>query len=332
MRSTKNIFILGGFIGISLFLFYCCRTAENGVSVLGEVEHPEDNPSSEAKIELGRKLFFDTRLSVDNTVSCATCHHPEWAFTDRKPVAEGVEGRKSMRNAPSILNSGFLETVMFDAHLPTLEMQVIVPIQEHVEMDMNMKDLMAKLRKVPEYQQAAKDIFGRDEFDAWVLTRSISAFERSLISDNSPFDQFYYKGDKDAMTESAKRGWKLFSEELYCTKCHPAPHFTTFKAENNGLHVDYGEDKGRYRVTKDSADIGKFKIPSLRNVTITYPYMHDGSFSMLYMVINHYKNGGSGHWNQSELIQPFELDQSKTDDLVNFLKALKDTSYMKDFR
>lgn len=326
----KSIAIIGGVLLVFPFLMQCSGTKER-VAIFEDVVHPEDNPTSAAKIELGRKLFFDNRLSRDNTVSCATCHVPEFAFTDRKAVSVGVAGGLTQRNSPSILNAGYLETVMFDAHLPTLEQQVIVPIQEHVEMDMSMIDLLKRLQGIDEYVQAAKDIFDR-EFDAWVLTRAIAAFERSLISDNSNFDRYFYQQEKNAMSASAIRGWKLFSEELYCTKCHPAPHFTTYKAEANGLYEDYGEDKGRFRIHHDTADIGKFKVPSLRNIELTYPYMHDGSFKELSEIIDHYAKGGENHFNKSEIIQPFQIDDQQKVDLINFLNSLTDTSYMKDYR
>lgn len=286
---------------------------------------------SAEKIELGRKLFFDKRLSRDNSISCASCHIPAFAFTDRKIVSEGVEGRKTQRNSPSILNAAFLKTAMFDAHLTSLEMQVIVPIQEHVEMDMKMLDLIEKLKKVDEYQLAAKKIFGRD-FDPFVLTRSISAFERSLISMNSPFDRFYYGKNTHAISADAKKGWKLFSEKLYCTKCHPAPHFTTHLAENNGLYLEYGEDKGRFRIFNDSNDIGKFKIPSLRNIALTYPYMHDGSVSSISDVILHYSQGGKGHPLQNKSIQPFKISTAEIQYLTAFFNSLTDTTYMNAFR
>lgn len=165
-------------------------------------------------------------------------------FTDNLTVSEGIKGQHTERNSPSILNAAFLKTAMFDAHLETLELQVIVPIQEKTEMGHNMKDLMKVLRADPEYQKAAKEIYGRD-FDAWVLTRSISAYERSLVSMNSRFDQ-YQKGNKNAINATEKAGWKLFSETLYCTKCHTPPNFTTYVAENNGLYASYEE-----KATKD---------------------------------------------------------------------------------
>jgi cytochrome c peroxidase len=308
-----------------------CKSSSGSVSLYPTIEHPADNPSSEAKIELGRKLFFDTRLSKGDAIACVSCHRPDFAFTDRIPLSQGVEGRHTERNSPSVLNAGYLPTVMFDAHIETLEKQAIVPIQEHVEMDMDMKTLLNKLRAIPEYSEAAREIFDRD-FDAWVLTRSISAFQRSLISLNSRFDQYYYQNEKSALTDSEKRGWKLFSKELYCTECHAPPMFTNYEPINNGLYSDYGKDKGRFRIHNDSTDIGKFKVPSLRNIDLTHPYMHDGSVRTLEDVIAHYSKGGNPHKNKDERIVPFSISDDEQTDLIHFFEALTDTSYMKDFR
>lgn len=329
MPRNRALFSLGGIILGSLFLLNCKHSAIQ-FTAIGPIEHPSDNPFSTTKIALGRALFFDPRLSRTNSVSCATCHIPELAFTDGKTVSEGVEGRKTMRNSPSILNAAFLKTVMFDAHLPTLEMQVIVPIQEHTEMDMNMQELIAKLRQIPEYANASESIFQRP-FDAFVLSRAIAAFERTLVSTNSRFDRYYFDGQQTALTKSEVKGWKLFSGKLHCIRCHPAPFFTTFQAENNGLYAEYPIDKGRFRVSDDSTDIGKFKIPSLRNVELTAPYMHDGSLATLWDVIQHYEQGGSGHTNQSPILEPFKLSTQEKVDLRNFLQTLTDTTYLKDF-
>jgi cytochrome c peroxidase len=323
-------FLLIGAIILPFFMLQC-KTNGSTVLTIDEIIVPKDNPMSAEKIALGKSLFFDKRLSNDETISCATCHVPAFAFTDRKKVSEGVLGRKTQRNSPSLLNAGFLKTMMFDAHLTTLEMQVIVPVQEHVEMDMKMQDLIARLRKVEYYQNSAKKIFNRD-FDAYVLTRSISSFERSLVSQNSRFDQFYYGKNKKAITKDEKNGWLIFSEKLYCTKCHPAPHFTNFNAQNNGLYSEYGEDKGRFRIFNDSMDIGKFKVPSLRNIELTFPYMHDGSMSTIESVIDHYKAGGKKHPLQSSLIQPFTLSTKETYQLKKFLFSLTDTSYLENYR
>lgn len=291
------------------------------------VPAPQDNPTTPEKAELGRKLFFDKRLSLNGTVACATCHDPKKAFSDQLKTSIGINGERTERNAPSVLNSGFLKTVMFDAHLKTLELQVIVPLQEPTEMGHNMKKLIPQLRAIPEYQEAAQQIFKRD-FDAYVLTRAISAFQRTLVSMNSRFDQ-YQAGNKKALDKDARAGWKLFSEKLYCIQCHPAPYFTTFEAANNGLYLDFGKDKGRFRINLDSADIGKFKIPSLRNSELTFPYMHDGSMETLEKVIAHYSQGGKKHPLQSSTIIPFEISAIEQKQLVSFLKSLTDTSYLK---
>lgn len=291
------------------------------------VPAPQDNPTTPEKAELGRKLFFDKRLSLNGTVACATCHDPKKAFSDQLKTSIGINGERTERNAPSVLNSGFLKTVMFDAHLKTLELQVIVPLQEPTEMGHNMKKLIPQLRAIPEYQEAAQQIFKRD-FDAYVLTRAISAFQRTLVSMNSRFDQ-YQAGNKKALDKDARAGWKLFSEKLYCIQCHPAPYFTTFEAANNGLYLDFRKDKGRFRINLDSADIGKFKIPSLRNSELTFPYMHDGSMETLEKVIAHYSQGGKKHPLQSSTIIPFEISAIEQKQLVSFLKSLTDTSYLK---
>jgi len=325
IKTSVNWFF---FACIGVFLAQC-RNSKNTVIVELDSVHLESNFELE-KVELGRKLFFDKRLSSDETVSCSSCHLPEMAFTDGLKVSVGVEGRLTERNSPSLLNSGDLPTVMFDGHLPTLEQQVIVPIQEHVEMNMNMLDLITKLKGIPEYSNAAKECFNR-EFDPWVLTRAISAFERSLTSKNSPFDKYYSDNESKAISKSAKRGWKIFSEDLYCTNCHPAPNFTTYETINNGLYMNYGTDKGRFRIFNDSNDIGKFKIPSLRNITLTAPYMHDGSKASIYDVIDHYSRGGESHKLKDKRITSFKLSDEQENDLINFFSTLVDTSYMKNY-
>ena len=318
--SVALVIVLG-------FLALRCGSSQD-LNAFVSIPTPPDNPQNAAKIALGRKLFFDTRLSLDGTVSCATCHDPRKAFTDNLAKSKGINGQLSERNAPSLLNAAFLKTAMFDAHLQTLELQVIVPIQEPVEMGHNMKNLLKQLRQIPEYQAAAKAIFGRD-FDAWVLTRSISAFERSLLSMNAPFDQ-YLAGNKKAMSKDQLAGWRIFSEDLYCIKCHPAPYFTTYEASNNGLYANYEgkTDQGRFRIHHDSSDIGKFKVPSLRNLPLTYPYMHDGSLQTIADVLAHYQKGGAGHPLQDQQIVAFNLSGKEKQQLTAFFNALVDTSYL----
>ena len=321
LRKTVYFF---GFFFFGLTFWMCKSLPDLNQYVSTPI--PVDNPMDSAKIALGKSLFFDTRLSKDNTINCASCHNPDRAFTDGKIKSIGINGQKTERNSPSLLNAGFLPTVMFDAHLKTLELQVLVPLQEPSEMGHNMRKLTPLLRKDSVYQKAAQDIYGRD-FDAWVLTRSIAAFERSLVSMSAPYDHFI-KGDSSALSKKEQAGLKIFSEKLYCTECHAPPYFTNHEARNNGLYLDYGSDKGRFRINQDSSEIGYFKVPSLRNIEYTAPYMHDGSFGSIEEVIDHYASGGAGHRLQDPRIKSFELSKKERESLISFLYALTDLSFV----
>jgi len=312
-----------GALFILLALLFQCDVSENEeeISVLGKVLHPKNNPYSKEKAALGEKLFFDKRLSLNNEISCATCHVPEKAFTDGEKLGKGVKGRSAIRNSPSLWNVGFSSTFMFDGEIKSLEEQALVPILDHNEMGASMKIVIEKLKNDKSYQKAARKIFNRD-FDAWVLTRSIACYERTLISDNSNFDRFHFKNEKNAISPSAKRGWELFSGKLNCVKCHPAPFFTDYKVHNNGRTSNESEDKGRFRINSDSTEIGFFKVPSLRNVAITAPYMHDGSIQTLDLVIDYYASGGGKGMNQEKEILPFKISKQEKNDLINFIKSL----------
>ena len=319
----KTVYSFGFFIcGLT---FWMCKSLPD-LNQYVSTPVPEDNPMDSAKVALGKALFFDTRLSLDNSISCASCHNPELAFTDGLKTSTGINGQKTQRNSPSLLNAGFLPTVMYDAHLKTLELQVIVPLQEASEMGNNMRTLTPILRAIPEYQTAAQSIYGRD-FDAWVLTRSLAAFERSLVSLSAPYDHFT-KGDAAALSPKEQAGLKIFSEKLYCTECHTPPYFTNYEPKNNGLYLDYGSDKGRFRINMDSSEMGCFKVPSLRNIELTAPYMHDGSFASLEEVIDHYAKGGAGHVLQDPRIKPFNLSSVERSALIAFLYSLTDLSFV----
>lgn len=282
------------------------------------------------KEELGRRLFFDKRLSKDASISCADCHRPELAFTDGKTKSVGVGGREAFRNSPTLLNLKDANAFMFDAHIQTLEEQAIVPIQDANEMNHRMGDLIKRLQSIPEYARAAKELYNRT-FDAWVLTRSLAAFERTLISDNSAFDA-YLKGEKHSgWNENAEKGWQLF-KKMECIACHQLPNFTNNEARNNGLYADYQKDQGKFRINGDSAMIGAFKVPSLRNSSLTAPYMHDGSIPNLESVIDHYVSGGSAHANKDQLITKRSITAEEQFFLISFLHSLTDTSYMVNYR
>jgi cytochrome c peroxidase len=301
-------------------------------NILSPTEFIENRSQSTSKFnspeEFGRALFFDSRLSRDNSISCASCHIPDKAFTDGRSKSIGVRGRMAMRNAPTLLNVGSASFFMFDAHIKSLEEQAIVPIQDSNEMDLPMGDLIDRLKGITIYTEASRRLYNRD-IDAWVVTRALASFQRTLKSDNSPFDQ-YLSGDRDAISTKAQKGWKLF-QRLKCLECHQLPHFTDYKARNNGVFSGGESDKGKFRIAGDSSYMGAFKVATLRNVALTAPYMHDGSFATLTDVIQHYNTGGSGHWNQDSRVKKQGLSDREIDYLINFLESLTDTSYMKKF-
>lgn len=316
----------------TLCLLFTITSCTNSPSIqpVDSTETLTQSQKDSLKIELGRTLFFDKNLSTTGTVSCASCHDPKLAFTDGLKTSKGIHDSITDRNSPSLLNSKFLTSVMMDAELPDLERQVLVPLQEHNEMGNDMKDLIERIQHDVYYDSLSRLIFDQS-FNSFVLTRSIAAFERSLISMNSNFDKFYFQNKENAISDSEKEGWRLFNEEMNCTQCHSLPYFSNFEARNNGFFEHY-TDKGRYRVTGDSTDIGKFKVPSLRNVTLTAPYMHNGEIESLDEILMQYSKGNTNHWNKDSLIQPFDMSSDNLNNLLEFLHTLVDTSYIEEFR
>jgi cytochrome c peroxidase len=287
---------------------------------------PSENEFTEDKFLLGRRLFFDPVLSLDSTISCASCHKPEYAFTDRNKVSFGVSGRSGTRNSPSLGNVVYQPYLLREGGVPTLEMQVGVPIQEHNEFDHNILLIVDKLNQQTSYRELSLKAYGRLP-DAFVLTRSIATFERSLLSGNSSYDKFI-NGDSNALSASAKNGLRLFnSPELKCNQCHAGFNFTNYAFLNNGLY-EHDPDEGRMRLTGKEEDRSLFKVPSLRNVEVTYPYMHDGSINTLEEIIEHYASGGKNNLQKSKLISGFTITGQEKTDLVNFLKALTDTHFI----
>lgn len=290
------------------------------------VVHPEDNEFTMARWELGKRLFSDPILSIDMTVSCASCHLPELAFTDGRSVSLGVENRPGTRNAPSLSNVAYHPYFTREGGVPTLEMQVLVPIQEHNEFDFNIVLAAERLMEDDDYVSMSFAAYDREP-DSFVITRALACFERTLLSGYSSFDQYVYHGDRQALNAKQLRGLDLFfSDRTNCSSCHSGFDFTDYRFANNGLYTDYPDD-GRFRLTSDSADLATFKVPSLRNVGITFPYMHDGSISSLEAVIEHYNTGGAAHFNKSELIKPLGLSDREQADLVAFLRSLTDEEF-----
>jgi cytochrome c peroxidase len=325
---------------------------------------PPDNPQTPEKIALGLKLFFDGRLSADESVACSTCHDPARAFTDGRPASIGIKGRAGQRNAPTILNALYNKTQFWDGRVKTLEEQAALPIVNSVEMGQpSLQAAVDRIASIVEYQQTFRRIFGAPP-NGPDLLRAIASYERTQLSFDSPFDHFI-SGDKNAIEPSAKRGWTLFNTRGRCNKCHAltentqdATYFTDNDFHNIGIgiirhnvvalarqaeqRINSGDTLavdsaaiqtemsalGRFLVSKKEADIASFKTPDLRNVLVTGPYFHDGSQETLWDVMDHY-NKGDGLQNPylDEDIQPLALTEADIDDVVAFLASLTSADY-----
>jgi cytochrome c peroxidase len=301
--------------------------ASNLPSPFATISFPEDNDYSEERWELGKKLFYDNILSIDSTLSCASCHKSQLSFSDDVSFSKGVKDRDGVRNSPSLANVAFHPYFTREGGVPTLEQQVLVPLQEHNEFDFNIVLAGERIAQDSMYVAMSQKAYNRMP-DYYVITRALANFERSLISDNSYFDQYHFETQTDALSNSQKRGMALFySEKTNCSKCHSGPNFTDYSFENNGLYEIY-PDEGRRRLTQLDADESRFKVASLRNVEVTGPYMHDGSINTLAEVIEHYNSGGKDHPNKSKFIRSLNLTPPEKDELLAFLLSLTDNEFL----
>lgn len=284
-----------------------------------EISVPNDNALSLERIALGKRLFYDPILSKDSTISCNSCHFQEYAFADNRSISPGVEERLGKRNSMSLANVAYADVLLREGGVPNLEMQVLVPIQEHNEMDFYIVAVAERMQSDSSYVKQSLEAYNRMP-DAFVITRAIASFERTLLSGNSRYDS-------NILSASEKNGRDLFfSDSLACSSCHGTFLFTNQEMENNGLYEQY-PDSGRYVLTRLQEDIGRFKVPSLRNVELTSPYMHDGSLSTLEQVVSHYESGGSNHFNQSNLVKGFNLTSEERASLIAFLQSLTDYEF-----
>jgi cytochrome c peroxidase len=290
-----------------------------------KVIFPSDNPDTDASVELGGALFFETLMSKDSSISCQSCHLMTQAFADHLPVGEGILKRTVTRNTPSLTNIGLHPYFMADGKFGTLEEQVLGPINEHREFDMTPEEVVARLKTVPLYNELSMKAYNQ-ELNIDVVQKALANFQRVIVSQDSRFD-LYMKNEIE-LTPEEKAGWKLFNNsELNCIQCHGGYNFTNYAFENNGLYAN-PTDSGRALITELNDDIAKFKVPSLRNISITYPYMHDGTFQSLGDVIDHYASGGQNHVNQSELINGFQITAAEKKALIAFLKTLTEDQYL----
>ena len=284
---------------------------------------PSDNPVTTQKVELGKLLFFDKRLSQDNTVACANCHLSQFGFTDGQPVATGIRGQKGGRSAPASFNRVFSSVQFWDGRAPTLEAQSIGPFTNPIEHGFaNYEVMITKMKKIQGYKTMFLQTFGED-ITIENVGKAIASFQRTILSGNSPADRFDLGGEQGAISGAAQRGLTLFRDKARCTKCHSGFNFTDEKFHNLGIGWDDNKvDLGRYLVTKNAEDIGAFKTPTLREISRTAPYMHDGRFKTLDDVVNFYNQGGVKNPHQDPLILPLELTKEEKQDLVQFLKTL----------
>ncbi len=290
------------------------------------MEIPDDNPLSIEKIALGKQLFFDKNLSKDRSISCASCHFQHLAFSDSVSVSVGSDLQLGFRNAPTLTNVGYLNKLFHDGGIPTLERQVMAPFNDSLEFNLPLREAIERIKKDTSYVRQFELVFN-SEPTLFGLTRAIAAYERTLISGNSRYDQQFYQ-EKDVFTEQEWRGYRLFvSDSLNCISCHSGFNFTNESFQNNGTQIVYA-DSGRARITMKQIDNGKFKVPTLRNVAVTAPYMYNGNISTLDEVIDHYAHGGKKHPNQSKLIVGFSLDSLQKDALKAFLYSLTDSTFI----
>ena len=286
---------------------------------------PERNPLTTSKVALGRKLFFDSLLSRDRTRACASCHDPRRAFTDGRAVALGVDGREGTRSAPTLVNRGYGRSFFWDGRATSLEEQVLRPIQHRMEMDMTLEGLLVRLTRDEAYSDLFQSAFG-DDPDAKGLAQALASYVRTILSGNAPFDR-YVKGDRHALTERQRQGLRVFRGKGNCTACHLGPTFTDENFHNTGVAWQAGQllDQGRFAVTSDDEDRGAFKTPTLREVTRTAPYMHDGSIATLEEVIEFYDRGGNANPYLDLEIHPLRLTDEEKTALLAFLRSLSGT-------
>jgi cytochrome c peroxidase len=313
---------------------------------------------SKESVELGKVLFFDTRLSENGTVSCATCHDPASAFASRDAVTTGVNNQKGTRNAPTLLNSAFSKSYFWDGRAATLEEQAKQPLLADSEMGMKTEAALVKrISGIPEYRKRFRRAFPREGITLDSVAKAIAAFERTLVSRNSPFDRFL-SGDTKAITERQKQGWELFKGKAKCAECHvhstASPFFSDEKFYNTGIrtkdlkfetlvqraeglrvqskhappdstvlaHNPHFSDLGRFLITLDSRDLGAFKTPTLRDIELTGPYMHDGSIRTLLDVVRFYNQGGLKNPQLDTKITPLNLTEEELSAIVDFLRSL----------
>ena len=312
----------GAFLMFWVFSFvlvlFSCNSKPKVVEITEEIDRVE------AERLLGQLLFHERRLSKDNTVSCAACHLSHLAFTDGVVKSKGIEGKTAFRNSPTLFNMNDQSLFMFEGVIETLEMQALSPIHDENEMGSSIEEILGKLKEDKVYKKQVHKAYGRD-LDAKAITQSLAAFQRTLVSTSSRYDFYLKDRKKHPLSTEELAGVNLFTQKFNCISCHSKPHFTNGKPESNGIHLTK-DDWGRYRATGKEEDKGKFKVPSLRNIAVTHPYMHDGRFATLEDVLQFYAGKKENHG--AEIVQKYTITAKEQQQIIAFLNTLTDTSLM----
>ena len=294
-----------------------------------QIPQPKDNPLTKEKIELGKILFFDKRLSKNNNISCSSCHNPKNSWTNSVPYSIGSDNKIGERNSPTLINVAYQLNQFWDGRVKTLEEQATKPMKNNLEMNISMKDLIKKLNKIKGYKELFDNAFPSKGITEKTLSKALASFERTIVSNEAPFDE-YIKGDSNAISRKAKEGFRLFLNKGKCNHCHDGFNFTDGSFHNLGLYKGklQGQQLGRYIVKKRSAWYGAMKTPTLRNIIQTYPYFHDGSVTTIEEAIKICGNGGryKDAINLSSYIVDRKLNDIEINKIVTFLKTLSNTS------
>ncbi|MCX5800141.1 MAG: cytochrome-c peroxidase [Candidatus Eisenbacteria bacterium] len=288
---------------------------------LPQVSVPADNPQTGMKIMLGKQLYFDTRLSKDNTISCATCHDPLAGWADKGPTSEGIGSQRGGRRAPPVSNAAYLPLQFWDGRAPSLEEQAKGPIQNPVEMGNTHEQMLRTVGDIPGYVEEFKNVFGTTPVTIDQVAQAIAAFERTVITTDSPFDRLV-KGDDTALTPLEKQGLEIFNGKAHCTACHWGGHFTDGRFHNLGVTQSgpLKVDDGRSEITKNPKDTRAFKTPTVRDAALRPPYMHTGGEKTLTDVVNFYnKGGGTRDAYLDRIMVPLGLTDQEVSALVAFM-------------
>ena len=344
IKAVLQILSFLFFIALILMCISFYADAENLESLPPLPISPE-NPATPEKVELGKKLFFDRRLSGDGTMACATCHNPETGYSDALPISLSYPTTRNWRNAPAIINLAYNKAFFWDGRAVNMEEQALFPIMSAFEMNQNLDYLEEELKEVPEYVAAFQDVFG-GEITRERVGMALAAFQKTIISKDSPLDK-YLQGNKDALTQVQKKGYDIFTGKGNCIACHNGPNLTDNKFYNIGVpenpsvvndprvsatrrftakvsgytaYRTLSEDPGRYLVTKDRRDWKAFKTQTLREISLTGPYMHNGVFDTLKEAIEFFNKGGGNDPNKTPLLKPLHLTDEEKRALESFLR------------